>query len=414
MSSSTTEVTMPQMGVSVAEGTVAVWHKQVGDRVAADETICEISTDKIDTDVPAPAAGRVAAVLVAAGETVAVGTVLARIEADALFEADGGGDTDAPSPAAVPAGSAPLWGAPVAAGEEGPGAGRGGYSPVVRRIAAEHGIDLSAVRGTGRDGRVRKEDVLAAVESGAAGGGPQPAVAAGNAERDVSAPPAQAEPAGGQVREPLSRMRRAIGEHMTRSLRTAAHCTTIIEVDMARVEAARAAVGLSPLPYVAACTVASLGVFGRLNATLEDDVLTRYADVDLGVAVSLGERGLIVPVIRRAQHRSVAGLAMEIRELARRARADELAPDEVRGATFTITNPGRWGTIGATPIINQPQVAILDLEAVVRRPVVVGGDSIAIRPMANLCLSWDHRALDGVMAAEFLADVRARIERWDG
>jgi pyruvate/2-oxoglutarate dehydrogenase complex dihydrolipoamide acyltransferase (E2) component len=277
----------------------------------------------------------------------------------------------------------------------------------VRRIAAEHGIDLSAVKGTGRDGRVRKEDVLAAVKPGAA-------ASAGNAERDVSPPPPPPEAQEGQVREPLSRMRRAIGEHMTRSLRTAAHCTTIIEVDMSRVEAARAAAGLSPLAYVAACTVASLGRFGRLNATLEDDVLTRYADVDLGVAVSLGERGLIVPVIRRAQHRSVAGLATEIRELARRARADELAPDDVRGATFTITNPGRWGTIGATPIINQPQVAILDLEAVVRRPVVVGGDSIAIRPMANLCLSWDHRALDGVLAAEFLADVRARIERWDG
>ena len=391
---------MPQMGVSVAEGTVAVWHKQVGDRVAADETICEISTDKIDTDVPAPAAGRVAALLVAEGETVAVGTVLARIETDALFDGEGGGDTDPASSAVMPA-------APVAARHEGRDEGRTGYSPVVRRIAAEHGIDLSTVRGTGRDGRVRKEDVLAAVESSAGAG-------AGNAERDVSPPPPQAEPAVGQVREPLSRMRRAIGEHMTRSLRTAAHCTTIIEVDMSRVEAARAAAGLSPLPYVAACTVASLGVFGRLNATLEDDVLTRYADVDLGVAVSLGERGLIVPVVRRAQHRSVAGLATEIGELARRARADELRPDEVRGGTFTITNPGRWGTIGATPIINQPQVAILDLEAIVRRPVVVGGDAIAIRPMANLCLSWDHRALDGVLAAEFLADVRARIERWDG
>jgi pyruvate/2-oxoglutarate dehydrogenase complex dihydrolipoamide acyltransferase (E2) component len=209
-------------------------------------------------------------------------------------------------------------------------------------------------------------------------------------------------------------MRRAIAEHMTRSLRTAAHCTTIIEVDFSRVEAARTAAGLSPLPYVARCAVESLGRFGRLNATIEGDVLTRYADVDLGVAVSLGERGLIVPVVRRAQHHSVAGLAVEIGELARRARADELRPDEVRGATFTITNPGRWGTIAATPIINQPQVAILDVEAIVRRPVVVGGEAIAIRPMANLCLSWDHRALDGMLAAEFLADLRAGIEGFAG
>jgi pyruvate/2-oxoglutarate dehydrogenase complex dihydrolipoamide acyltransferase (E2) component len=280
-------------------------------------------------------------------------------------------------------------------------------------MAAEHGIDLAGIRGTGRDGRVRKQDVMAAIEAGAAdapvAAGPpaSPPVPDGEPELRVTEP-------GTSVSEPLSRMRRAIAEHMTRSVRTAATCTTIIEVDFSGVEAARAGGGLSPLAYVARCVAESLGVFGRLNATLEGDVLTRYADVDLGVAVSLGDRGLIVPVIRRAQDRSVEELGEAIGELARRARADELGPDEVRGATFTITNPGRWGTIGATPIINQPQVAILDLEAVVRRPVVVGDEAIAIRPMANLCLSWDHRALDGVMAAEFLADVRARIEGWEG
>jgi pyruvate/2-oxoglutarate dehydrogenase complex dihydrolipoamide acyltransferase (E2) component len=396
VSSSTTDVTMPQMGVSVAEGTVAAWHKRVGDRVSCDETICEISTDKIDTDVPAPAAGRVVELLVGEGETVAVGTVLARIELDALPDGEGGGDARASGAPAVPA------------AQSGPRPGAG-YSPVVRRIAAEHGIDLSRVVGTGRDGRVRKEDVLAAVDAGAPRKGAEPAAFVVAAD-PVASPPGKES----VVREPLSRMRRAIAEHMTRSLRTAAHCTTIIEVDMSRVEAARVGAGLSPLPYVAWCTVASLGVFGRLNATLEGDVLTRYGQVDLGVAVSLGERGLIVPVIRAAEDHSVAGLAHEIGELARRARADELRPDETRGATFTITNPGRWGTIGATPIISQPQVAILDLEAVVRRPVVVGGDGIAIRPMGNLCLSWDHRALDGVMAAEFLADVRARIEGFEG
>jgi pyruvate/2-oxoglutarate dehydrogenase complex dihydrolipoamide acyltransferase (E2) component len=394
---------MPQMGVSVAEGTVVAWHKQVGDRVAADETICEISTDKIDTDVPSPAAGRVGAVLVAEGETVAVGTVLARIEADGEADGDLGGDAEASATPIMPAARAPLRGV-----LPDPRPGGAGYSPVVRRIAAEHGIDLALVRGTGRDGRVRKEDVLAAVEASAPRKGARAAGTIGAADSSVS-PPAEED----VVREPLSRMRRSIAEHMIRSLQTAATCTTIIEVDMSRVEAARAGAGLSPLAYVARCTVESLGVFGRLNATLEDDVLTRYGHVDLGVAVSLGERGLIVPVVRRAEDHSVAGLAHEIRELASRARAGELGPDDVRGATFTITNPGRWGTIGATPIINQPQVAILDLEAVVRRPVVVG-DGIAIRPMCNLCLSWDHRALDGVLAAEFLADVRRRIEEWDG
>jgi 2-oxoglutarate dehydrogenase E2 component (dihydrolipoamide succinyltransferase) len=379
------------MGVSVVEGTVAAWHKQVGDRVESDETICEISTDKIDTDVPAPAGGRVAEVLVAEGETVGVGTVLARIEVESLADGDVGGDAGGGGSTAMPA--APAGAGERALGEVPESGGRAGagYSPVVQRMAAEHGIDLAGIRGTGRDGRVRRQDVVAAIEAG--GTEPVP---------------------GRSVSEPLSRMRRAIAEHMTRSVRTAATCTTIIEVDFSGVEAARAGGGLSPLAYVARCVAESLGVFGRLNATLEGDVLTRYADVDLGVAVSLGDRGLIVPVVRGAQDRSVEELGAAIGELARRARADELGPDEVRGATFTITNPGRWGTIGATPIINQPQVAILDMEAIVRRPVVVGGDGIGIRPMGNLCLSWDHRALDGVMAAEFLADVRGRIEGWGG
>jgi 2-oxoglutarate dehydrogenase E2 component (dihydrolipoamide succinyltransferase) len=397
---------MPQMGVSVAEGTVVAWHKRVGDLVGLDETICEISTDKIDTDVPSPAAGRVVAVLVAEGETVVVGTVLAEIATDAPAHADPGGDADGPPSRAA----AVVPTDPIA---ETPGAGArqsderaAGYSPVVMRIAAEHGIDLAQVLGTGRDGRVRKQDVLALVEEAGAAGVTDRATVGTTTAAGAAGPPAST------TREPLSRMRRTIAEHMTRSLRTAAHCTTIIEVDFARVEAARAGTGLSPLAYVARCTVASLGAFGRLNATLEDDVLTRYADVNLGVAVSLGERGLIVPVIPRAQDLSVSGLAAAIRDVAARARANELEPDEVRGATFTITNPGRWGTIAATPIINQPQVAILDLEAVVRRAVVVG-DGIAIRPVGNLCLSWDHRALDGVLAAEFLADIRARIERWE-
>jgi 2-oxoglutarate dehydrogenase E2 component (dihydrolipoamide succinyltransferase) len=373
---------MPQMGVSVAEGTVAVWHKRVGDWVEADETICEITTDKIDTDIPSPASGRVVELLVAENETVPVGAALARIATNA-----------------VPGEAHPAEAVDALAGRDRPRAPV--YSPLVARIAAEHGIDLAAVKGTGRGGRVRKQDVLALLD-----GDPEPPL---HIESPYRADAEEA-PAG----EPLSRMRRAISEHMTRSLRTAAHCTTIVEADMSRVEQARADRGLSPLPFVARAVIESLQAHPALNATFEEDLLTRHRDVNLGIAVSLGEDGLIVPVIRRAQQLSADGLAERIAELARRARAGELTPDEVRGGTFTITNPGGFGSLASTPIINQPQVAILDLEAVSKRPVVVGApdgsDAIAIRPMAYLCLSWDHRALDGAQAARFLATVRERIE----
>ena len=386
------DVVMPQMGVSVAEGTVVAWHKQAGDWVLPDETICEISTDKIDTEVPSPAGGRVAEILVAVNETVPVGTVLARIATDAV------------------------------AGEAHPTEVTVRHSPVVRRIAEREGVDLTQVPGTGRGGRVRKQDVLAFLDQ--RGGVAEPAAAP--APMHIESPyvePAPARPAapaasGTPEGEPLSRMRRSIAEHMVRSLQTAAHCTSITEADMSAVERARAARGLTALPYVARCVVRALGEHPQINATLEGDRLTHHHDVNLGIAVSLGEGGLIVPVIARAQELSVEGLAVRIRELAARARAGELTADEVRGGTFTITNPGGYGTIASTPIINQPQVAILDLEAVVKRPVVIddgtGGDAIAIRPMVNLCLSWDHRALDGALAAQFLGAVRAHVQRWEG
>jgi pyruvate/2-oxoglutarate dehydrogenase complex dihydrolipoamide acyltransferase (E2) component len=204
-------------------------------------------------------------------------------------------------------------------------------------------------------------------------------------------------------------MRRQIGEHMKRSLQTAAHCTTWIEADMSRIEAARARLGFTALPFVCRATVAALREHPALNATLEDERYTQHHEVNLGIAVSLGDDGLIVPVIRGAHELSVEGLAARIKDVARRARARKLEPDDVRGGTFTITNPGQFGSIMATPIINQPQVAILDLEAVVKRPVAVG-DAIAVRPLTNLCLSFDHRALDGATAARFLAAVKARLE----
>ena len=387
-SAATVDVTMPQMGVSVVEGTVVEWRKRVGDAVAADETICEVSTDKIDTEVPAPVAGRVAEIAVEVGETVAVGTVLARIAT---------GEAQAAAPEVEPA-------APETGDGNGHRPGRR-HSPVVQRIAAEHGVDLELVPGTGRGGRVRKQDVLAYLEEHAepAPGEPTPAEPAPD-------PPASA--------PTLSRMRRSIGEHMKRSLQTAATCTTWIEVDMSRIEAARARLGLTWLPFVARAAIAALREHPELNAWLEDERYTVHDEVHLGVAVSLGDEGLIVPVIHRAHELSVEGLAARIRDAAGRARAGELRPDDVRGATFTITNPGQYGSIMATPIINQPQVAILDLEAVVKRPVAItgddGGDAVAIRPMTILGLSWDHRALDGALAARYMAAVKRHLEGWTG
>jgi pyruvate/2-oxoglutarate dehydrogenase complex dihydrolipoamide acyltransferase (E2) component len=382
------DVTMPQMGVSVAEGTIVAWRVEVGERVAAEQTMCEISTDKIDTEVPAPVGGVVAEIVVGVEETVEVGVVLARIAT---------GD----APAILPPSATPPH----------PSAnGRRRYSPVVQRIATEHDIDLSTVVGTGRDGRVRKQDVLARVGAN----GSEPAEAPMHIESPYRPDPPAPAPAPVAEGGGLSRMRRQIGQHMKRSLDTAATCTTWIEADMSRVEAARARLGVTALAFVARATIDALREYPALNAWLEGENYTRVEDVNLGIAVSLGDDGLIVPVIHRAHELSVEGLGARIRDLARRARARELTPDEVAGGTFTITNPGQYGSIMATPIINQPQVGILDLEAVVKRPVVVtdaeGSDSIAIRPMTILGLSWDHRALDGALSAQFLAAIKRHLE----
>jgi pyruvate/2-oxoglutarate dehydrogenase complex dihydrolipoamide acyltransferase (E2) component len=287
----------------------------------------------------------------------------------------------------------------------------------VARIAAEHDIDLSTIEGTGRGGRVRKQDVLAVVNgNGHAGGAVEdpPLHIESPYRPDPPAPaptPAGAVVAGGGG---LSRIRRTIGERMKQSLDTTATCTTWIEVDMSRVEAARAKLGVTALAFVARATIDALREHPALNAWLNGDDYARLEDVNLGIAVSLGEDGLIVPVIHKAQELSVEGLAARIRDIARRARARQLTADDVLGGTFTITNPGQYGSIMATPIINVPQVGILDLEAVVKRPVVVtdgdGNDSIAIRPMTILGLSWDHRALDGALSAQFLATLKRRLE----
>src|SRR3954454_23533395 len=433
---------MPQMGVSVAEGTVVEWKKQPGDWVERDEIIASISTDKIDTDVEAPAAGRVQEILVDVGATVDVGVVLARIATDAKpgeahaseSASEGTSEAEVAMEASGDAGelSGDTTDTHAGTAQRGsPEARRSGprrYSPVVMRIAAEHGVDLEKVEGTGRGGRVRTPDVLPYIESGGDGGAAEeppmhiespykpdaPTERKPRPSRIGRAEPAPAATAG-QGR-PLSRMRQSIGRAMIESLQTAATCTTIIEADMTGIAGDREKTGLTWLPYVARATVEALREFPSLNATLEGETFTQYDAVHLGIAVSLGDGGLIVPVIRDAQDISIEGLGKEIQEPDRKARDGELTPDDVRGGTFTITNPGGYGSIMATPVINQPQVAILDTEAVVKRPVVMtdelGNDSIAIRPMTYLCLSWDHRALDGVLAAQFLNKLRKNLEHW--
>jgi pyruvate/2-oxoglutarate dehydrogenase complex dihydrolipoamide acyltransferase (E2) component len=435
------DVVMPQMGVSVSEGTIVEWRKQVGDWVEYEEPIVDISTDKIDTEVPSPAAGRVAEIVVEPGTTVEVGTVLARLATDAkpgeahALEGNGA-PAAAASEAAAATGETPVEATATPSPEPGtatpddaPAPTGRRYSPVVQRIAAEHGVDLEQIEGTGRGGRVRKQDVLAHLEDGGAApaaeerplhiespyrpepAAPKPPPAATPAPAPAPVPAGAYQP---PAAAPLSRMRKTVGEHMKRSLDTAATCTTWIEADMSRVERARREAGLTALPYVARATIDALREYPSLNAWLQGDQHTVHQEVNLGIAVSLGEGGLIVPVIRSAQDLSVEGLSKRIKQLARAARERTLTPDDVQGGTFTITNPGQYGSIMATPVINQPQVAILDLEAVVKRPVVVtdedGSDSIAIRPITVLGMSWDHRALDGALAAQFLAAVKRRIE----
>jgi 2-oxoglutarate dehydrogenase E2 component (dihydrolipoamide succinyltransferase) len=387
------EITMPQMGISVAEGTIVEWRVRPGDSVEADEPVCDVSTDKVDVEIPAPVAGRLARIVAEPGETVEVGALLAELEV-------GGGGEPAEDH-----------------GE--PGRSRV-YSPVVRRMAAENHIDLEQIEGHGIGGRVRKADLVAFLED--------------KKERPLHTespykPEIETEPEptvvddllGPTHREPMSPMRRQIARHMVESRHTAAHCTTVVEVDFGRLAARRAelrprmaerGVNLTYLAFVAREVVAVIQRHPILNASIEGEEIVHHEDVNLGIAVALDD-GLIVPVIRRAQRLSLEGMAAAIGDVAARAREKRLTPDEVQGGTFTITNPGQFGAVLATPIINSPQVAILDLEAVVKRPVVVerdGEDAIAIRPMSYLCMSWDHRALDGAEAARFLGELRHGLE----
>jgi 2-oxoglutarate dehydrogenase dihydrolipoamide succinyltransferase (E2 component) len=466
VSSSPTETTvaveMPKMGISVSEGTILEWRKRPGDWVEADETICDVTTDKVDVEIPSPASGRLAKIVAEPGDTVPVGEPLAEIDTGAKpgeshpdeSHSDDGSDGSAAAADESAAGpvaetqpqesSAERPAARVGSPDSAPPAGetdRSSFiSPVVRRIADKHGVDLAQVQGTGIGGRVRKKDVLAFVESGGAAEAAAerplhiespykpdepvaaPAVGAGDGHAAPAEDRAPAVAEAAVRREPMSPMRAAIAQHMLESRRTAAHVTTIVEVDMSRVAARRAelkepmkrrGVPLTYLAFVARATVETLQEFPIVNASIEGPDIVYHDDVNLGIAVALEPDGLIVPVIPQAQRLSLEGIAAAIADVAQRARSKQLQPDEVHGGTFTITNPGQFGAVIATPIINQPQVAILDLEAIVKRPVVVEGpqgDSIAIRPMAFLPLSFDHRALDGATAAKFLARVKDRLE----
>ena len=427
------EVVMPQMGVSITEGTIIRWLKSEGERLRADEPLLEISTDKVDTEVPSPSDGILDRIVKQEGETVPVGATIALIAPAGVEE----------SPSAPP--SSELAGVPLKKGaphfspEESaalrPPASsapqpsepdRSFISPVVARIAAEHGIDPATVPGSGRGGRVTKKDILAFL-----GLTPDDVAPSANAiavSRGTPVASATRQPSGGETIEPMSVIRREIAEHMRRSLDTSAHVTTVFEVDMSRVVEIREQLKreyrdrhdahLTYLAFIARATVEAIRNWPWVNSELRGEAIVTRGFVNLGIAVALdGGRGLIVPVIRNAEDLNLLGLTRAIQDVAERARTKRLTPADVRGGTFTITNPGGFGAIMGTPIINQPQAAILDVEALVKRPVVVsaddGSDAIAIRPMMNLCLSFDHRLVDGAYGAQFMRELRSNLESWD-
>jgi pyruvate dehydrogenase E2 component (dihydrolipoamide acetyltransferase) len=472
-----TSVTMPALGESVTEGTVTRWLKQEGDQVAADEPLLEVSTDKVDTEIPSPAAGILQRIVVGEDETVAVGAELAVIGG-----AGGGGGApskqaeqsaddeqqkeqqtepaqqqqqpaspsliSAPAPTQAPAQQAPQPAAPFQQGPppqqpapqqapapqaprhqapaqpEGDGEGSAYVTPLVRKLAGEHGVDLSTLKGTGVGGRIRKQDVLEAATAARQQQAPATAQPAGTPSKAPDSGAPVISPLRGTT-EKMSRLRKVIASRMVESLQVSAQLTTVVEVDLTRIARlrtrsktafeAREGVKLSFLPFLAKATIEALKVHPKLNSSIDMDKgeITYYDAEHLGVAVDT-ERGLLVPVVRDAGDLNIAGLARKIADLAERTRTNKITPDELGGGTFTITNTGSRGALFDTPIINQPQVAILGTGAVVKRPVVVDdpdlGETIAVRSMAYLALSYDHRIVDGADAARFLSTVKQRLE----
>jgi pyruvate dehydrogenase E2 component (dihydrolipoamide acetyltransferase) len=450
------DVVMPQMGVSVSEGTITRWAKQVGEHVDADETIVEISTDKVDTEVPSPSSGIVTEILVAEGETVDVGTRIAVISPGdgASAEAPAApapiAESAPPAPPAPPASEAPAAAAapaaPLTTDDEdesnGNGEARSFMSPVVARMVSEHSLDISAIPGTGRGGRVTKRDVeqfLAerdgTAEAPAAPAAAAPAAAAPVAPSAPAAPPAAPAPRpaiatgsvswGVEESSPLSTIRKVIARNMRASIETAAHVTSVSEVDMTRVVNIRKelnphyqrdhGVKVSFMPFIMRAVIEAIPHWPWINGELRGDSVVVKKYVNLGVAVAIDDsKGLVVPVIHNAEEKNLLGLTRALIDLADRARKKQLSVDEMSGGSFTITNPGVFGALFGTPIIPPPQVAIIDVEAIVKRPVVItdefGNDSIGIRSMMYLPISYDHRLIDGAYAAQFMQQVKKNLE----
>ncbi len=444
----TTAVIMPRLGETITEGMVVRWRKHEGEQVDRDEPVVDISTDKVDSEIPSPTSGKLAKILVPEGQTVPVDTKLAEIEevgaqvtppkAEAALAPGAPVEEtpERPAPAVMTPEEkaqlleAPPEGAPprkVEAPQEGVV-----LSPLVRKLASERGVDLSQVTGTGSGGRITKQDVMKAAEARAAqvkAPAPPPAgkVTVEAMPEEVKAPgmpqmPTPSKAVGvGEERVPLGHIRKQIAEHMVSSHRQAAHVTAIVEVDMERIVKLRQPIkenfkrqegfSLTYLPFVSRAAIEALWHFPTVNSELQDESLILKRYVNLGIAVAY-EEGLIVPVIKGAEAMNVVGLARAINDVATRARARQLKPDEVHQGTFTITNPGTFGSIIQTPIINPPQSAILSLERIERRVVAVD-DSIGIRHMVYLPLTYDHRVVDGALAAQFLSRVKENLEGWD-
>ncbi len=449
-----TNVVMPQMGESIAEGTIVRWIKKVGDSVDRDEPLFEISTDKVDAEIPSPSAGVLTEIKVKEGETVPVNSVVAIIGAAGEKPAAGGAGDGADAGAgasAMPAAavgqketSTPSKGTPVddrsavsearpsnAAAPAGPAGPlskeelrRQKSSPLVRRIAKEHDVDIQQIQGTGISGRVTKHDILGFIESGGSTGSPQggstSAPATGGSARTVPTPGPVYKPGENVQIVPMSVMRKKIAEHMVMSAHTSPHVYSVYEVNFGKVTQLRdkhkaayesAGAKLTFTGFIAKAIVDALRQFPMVNASIDGENIVYKKDINLGIAVAL-DNGLIVPVIRRADEKNLLGLSRGINDLAARARSKKLNPDEVQGGTFTITNPGIFGALYGLPLINQPQVAILGVGTIEKRAVVIG-DAIAIRPMCNLSMGYDHRLIDGADAGRFLSFVKERLEDFD-
>ena len=457
------DITLPQLGETVTEGTITRWFKKVGDTVAADEPLFEVSTDKVDTEVPSPVAGTLTEIRVKEGETVSVGTVIAvvgsvsaSVEPAPVVASAPIVAPVAPAPVVVPVVQAPVvQPEPIRAAQPvanvatatrtqiPANASNKLLSPVVRRLVADHGIDVNALVGTGPGSRITREDVLDYIDKN--GSTPQvvnapasapvastPVVQAAKAVAPTSQSPIIQAPKLTQSSEretiiPLTKIRKLTAAHMIMSQAVSAHAFSVVEVDYANVDATRNQVKdqwkqaegftLTYLPFIARAIVDALAEYPNLNASIEDDKLVVHNYVDLGIAVDIEFNGLLVPVVRSADGKRLRAIAREISDLATRARGRKLTPDEIQGGTFTISNNGSAGSVLTMPIINQPQVAIISTDAIVRKPVVArlsdGSESIAIHPVGNLAMSWDHRAFDGAYAAGFLAKVKRVLETQD-